>query len=43
MAMTLMQRLFRELNIIGFDIVEIDRYGRCHWLKNAFDYIGYDT
>ena len=23
---------------VRFDIIEIDRYGRCHWIKNAFEY-----
>ena len=24
---------------IRFDIIEIDWKGRCHWVKNAFDYV----
>lgn len=23
---------------VRFDIIEIDRYGRCRWIKNAFEY-----
>ena len=24
---------------VRFDIIEIDRFGRCHWIKHAFEYI----
>lgn len=25
---------------VRFDVIEIDRYQRCHWIRNAFEYHG---
>ena len=35
-----MKKQLDEFTPVRFDIVEVDRYGRCRWLKDAFDYIG---
>ena len=35
-----MKKQLDEFTPVRFDIVEVDRYGRCRWLKDAFNYIG---
>ncbi|MBR5047084.1 MAG: YraN family protein [Eubacterium sp.] len=34
-----MKNRLDDFTPVRFDIVEVDRYGSCHWIKNAFEFI----